>query len=105
MHIILKYVKLGKGEEEIIFILKKNNLENRKIIENLISNINNLNLEIEKLKKEISNKKLKKYHPVLENGWIVDPYTPQEFTVYKNSDGQVSIQGLINGDWSKKYLL
>ena len=42
LHIILKYVKLGKGEEEIIFILKKSNLESGKIIQNLISNINNL---------------------------------------------------------------
>ena len=102
LHIILKYVKLGKGEEEIIFILQKSNLESGKIIENLISNLNNLKLEIEQLKKEISNKKLKKYHPVLENGWIVDSYYPQEFTVYKNSDGQVSIQGIIDGDWTKK---
>jgi hypothetical protein len=102
LHIILKYVKLGKGEEEIIFILKKNNIESGKIIENLISNIDNLKLEIEQLKKEISNKKLKKYHPVLENGWIVDSYTAQEFIVCKNSDGQVSIQGIISGDWSKK---
>ena len=40
-------------------------------------------LEIEKLKKEINNKKIKKYKPVLENGWIVDPDTPQEFMVFK----------------------
>jgi ribosomal protein L14E/L6E/L27E len=81
LHIILKYLKLGKGEEEIIFILKKNNIESGKIIENLISNIDNLKLEIEKLKKEISEKKLIKYHPVLENGWIVDPNIVQELKV------------------------
>ena len=85
----------------MIFSLKKNNIENGKIIENLISNINNLKLEIEKLKNE-NSKKFKKYHPVLENGWMVDPYTPQEFIVCKNNDGQVSIQGLVVGDWSQK---
>ena len=100
--IIFKFKKLGKGEEEIIFILTKNNLENGKIIENLISNINGLKLEIEKLKNEINSPKIKKYKPVLENGWIVDPNTPQEFMVFKNNDGQVSIQGAVLGDWSKK---
>ena len=39
---------------------------------------------------------------MLENGWIVDPDTPQEFMVFKNNDGQVSIQGAVTGDWSKK---
>ena len=102
LHIILKYLKLGKGEEEIIFILKKNNIESGKIIENLISNIDNLKLEIEKLKKEISEKKLIKYYPVLENGWIVDPNIVQELKVCKNSDGQVTFQGAVTGDWSKK---
>ena len=58
-----KFKKLGKGEEEINFILTKNNIENGKIIENLISNINNLKLEIEKLKNE-NSKKFKKYYPV-----------------------------------------
>ena len=47
----------------MIFSLKKNNIENGKIIENLISNINNLKLEIEKLKNE-NSKKFKKYYPV-----------------------------------------
>ena len=97
-----KFKKLGKGEEELIFKLTKNNIENGKIIENLISNINGLKLEIEKLKKEINSPKIKKYKPVLENGWIVDPDTPQEFMVFKNNDGQVSIQGAVTGDWSKK---
>jgi len=97
-----KFKKLGKGEEELIFKLTKNNIENGKIIENLISNINGLKLEIEKLKKEINFPKIKKYKPVLENGWIVDPDTPQEFMVFKNNDGQVSIQGAVTGDWSKK---
>ena len=97
-----KFKKLGKGEEELIFKLTKNNIENGKIIENLISNINGLKLEIEKLKKEINSPKIKKYKPVLENGWIVDPDTPQEFMVFKNNDGQVSIQGAVKGDWSKK---
>ena len=97
-----KFKKLGKGEEELIFKLTKNNIENGKIIENLISNINGLKLEIEKLKKEINFPKIKKYKPVLENGWIVDPDTPQEFMVFKNNDGQVSIQGAVKGDWSKK---
>ena len=32
----------------------------------------------------------------------MDPYTPQEFIVSKNTDGQVSFQGLVSGDWSKK---
>ena len=97
-----KFKKLGKGEEELIFKLTKNNIENGKIIENLISNINGLKLEIEKLKKEINSTKIKQYKPVLENGWIVDPDTPQEFMVFKNNDGQVSIQGAVTGDWSKK---
>ena len=97
-----KFKKLGKGEEELIFKLTKNNIENGKIIENLISNINGLKLEIEKLKKEINSPKIKQYKPVLENGWIVDPDTPQEFIVFKNNDGQVSIQGAVTGDWSKK---
>ena len=97
-----KFKKLGKGEEELIFKLTKNNIENGKIIENLISNINGLKLEIEKLKKEINSPKIKKYKPVLENGWIVDPDTPQEFMVFKNNDGQVSIQGAVKGDWNKK---
>lgn len=100
--IMFKFKKLGKGEEEIIFNLKKNNIENGKIIENLISNINNMQLEIIKLKNEINSKKIKKYRPVLENGWIVDPNIPQEFIVIKNSDGQVSFQGAVMGDWSKK---
>ena len=43
LSIIFKFIKLGKGEEEVIFSLKKNNIENEKIIENLISNINILN--------------------------------------------------------------
>ena len=102
LFIIFKFKKLGKGEEEIIFKLSKNNIENGKIIENLISNINNLKLEVEKLKNEINTKKFKKYKPVLENGWIVDPNTPQEFIVCKNNDGQVSIQGAVVGDWSTK---
>ena len=99
---MFKFKKFGKGEEEIIFNLKKNNIENGKIIENLISNINNMQLEIIKLKNEINSKKIKKYRPVLENGWIVDPNIPQEFIVIKNSDGQVSFQGVVVGDWSKK---
>jgi len=110
-----KFKKLGKGEEEIIFKLEKNNLENGKIIENLISNINNLKLEIKnlttninnlkleiyKLKNENDSKKIIKYQPVLENGWINDPWIPHEFFVFKNND-QVSFQGVVVGDWSKK---
>ena len=33
---------------------------------------------------------------------MVDPYTPQEFIVCKNNDGQESIQGFVVGDWSQK---
>ena len=102
LFIIFKFKKLGKGEEEIIFKLEKNNLENGKIIKNLISNINNLKLEIEKLKNEINSKKIIKYKPILENGWINDPWLNNDFFVFKNKDDQVSIQGLIVGDWSKK---
>lgn len=103
LSIIFKFKNLGKGIEEISFILKKNSMETGKIIDNLISNINNINKEIEELKKEINSKKIKKYHPVLENGWTTDPYTtPQEFIVCKNSDNQVSFQGVVFGDWSKK---
>ena len=100
--IIFKFKKLGKGEEEFNLKLLKNNIETGKIIDNLISNINNLNLEVEQLKNEIKSKKINKYIPLLENGWIVDPYTHQKFMVCKNNDGQVSIQGLVVGDWSKK---
>lgn len=100
--IIFKFKKLGKGEEEIIFTLKKNNIESGKIIENLISNINNIKLEIKELKNEINSKKIKKYHPVLENGWIVEPYISKEFIVCKNNESLVSFQGAVQGDWSKK---
>ena len=102
LFVIFKLKKLGKGEEELNLKLSKNNIETGKIIDGLISNINNLKLEVEELKNQIKLKKIKKYSPILENGWIVDPYTPQEFIVCKNNDGQVSIQGLVSGDWSKK---
>ena len=100
--IIFKFKKLVKGEEEINFILKKNSIENGKIIDSLISNITNLKSEVENLKNLINLKKIKKYSPILENGWKIDPYTPQEFIVCKNNDGLVSIQGVVEGDWSKK---
>lgn len=102
LSIIFKFQNLRKQIEEINFILRKNNKETGKIIDNLISNINNINQELQQLKKEINSKKIKIYHPVLQNGWMVDPNTPQEFKVCKNSDGQVSFQGAVSGDWSKK---
>lgn len=99
---ILKFKILGKAEEEIKLILAKCNEKTEKIIENLKIKIEDLKSEVLKLKNEINTKKITKYKPNLENGWFVDPYTPQEFIVYKNRDGQVSFQGLLNGDWSKK---
>ena len=73
--VVFKFKKIGKGEEEIKLKLLKNNIETGKIIENLISNINSLKLEVENFKKEINAKKFIKYSPTLENGWIVDPNT------------------------------
>ena len=102
LFIIFKIKKLGKGEEEFNLKLEKKNEETGKIIDNLITNFNNLKLEVEELKNEINKKKTKKYTPILENGWISDPYFHQEFIVCKNNDGLVCIQGLVNGDWSKK---
>ena len=100
--ITFKFKKLGKGEEEINLILIKNNIEVEKIIDNFISITINLKSEVDKLKNQIKSTKIKKYTPKLENGWIVDPNTPQEFFVVKNKDGQVSFQGALGGDWSKK---
>ena len=102
LSIILRIKILGKKEEEIELKLTKNNEKTEIIIENLKAKISNLELEISQLKNEINFKKVKKYKPILENGWQVDPYTPQEFIVSKNTDGQVSFQGLVSGDWSKK---
>ncbi len=81
--------------------IEKNNVEKNKI-DNLISNINELKWEIEKIKVENKLKKIIKYSPILENGWIVDPNIPQEFIVVKNNENQVSFQGAVVGDWSKK---
>ncbi len=81
--------------------IEKNNVEKNKI-DNLISNINELKSEIEKIKVENKFKKIIKYSPILENGWIVDPNIPQEFIVVKNNENQVSFQGAVVGDWSKK---
>ena len=100
--IIFKIQKLGKGEEEFKLILAKNNIETGKMIDILISNINNLKLEVNQLKKKMEVKNIKKYSPTLENGWILDPYVPSEFIVFKNNNGQVTIQGSVLGDWSKK---
>jgi len=100
--IIFKIEKLGKGEEEFNLMLIRNNVEIGKMIDILISNINNVKSEIEQLNKQISLKKVKKYSPILENGWKIDPYVEAEFIVFKNNDGQVTIQGSVLGDWSKK---
>ena len=100
--IMFKIEKLGKGEEEFNLILRRNNVEIGKMIDILISNINNVKPEMEQLNKQISLKRVKKYSPILENGWILDPYVAAEFTVFKNNDGQVTIQGSVFGNWSKK---
>ena len=95
--------KPGKGEEEIHFCLTKTNISVEKIIENLISHINDMKSEINKLKNEISNiKNSKKFIPNLENGWsnFYESYEP--LTIYKNQLGEVKFQGLIKGDFSKK---
>ena len=127
LSIILKVKILGKGEEEIKLTLTKknekteiiiNNLkakiddleseaikrknETEIIIKNLEAKIADLESEVIKLKNENKSIKVKKYKPILENGWQVDPNTPQEFIVCKNTDGQVSFQGAVSGDWSKK---
>ena len=102
LFITFKMKKLGKGEEEFNLKLEKKSVETGKIIDNLITNFNNLKLEIEELKNENKQKKTKKYTPILENGWLSDPYFHQEFIVCKNNDGLVCIQGLVTGDWSKK---
>ena len=127
LSIILKVKILGKGEEEIKLTLTKknekteiiiNNLkakiadleseaikrknETEIIIKNLEAKIADLESEVIKLKNENKSIKVKKYKPILENGWQVDPNTPQEFIVCKNADGQVSFQGAVSGDWSKK---
>ena len=81
--------------------IEKNNDEKNKI-DNLISNTKELKSEIEKIKVENKLKKIIKYSPILENGWIVDPNIPQEFIVVKNNENQVSFQGAVVGDWSKK---
>ena len=99
----LKIKKLGKGEEEINILLTKTNISNQKIIENLISHINDMKLEINKLKNEISNNKIsKKYIPKFENGWNNFYQTYEPLTIYKNQFGEVKFQGLILGDFSKK---
>ena len=91
--------KIGKGQEKFNLILGKNNLEVGKMIDILISNINNLKLEVNKLTEKNG---IKKYSPTLENGWKLDPYVPSEFIVFKNNNGKVKIQGSVLGDWSKK---
>ena len=102
LYIILKVKILGKGEEEIKLKLTKKKEKTEIIIENLKAKISNLELEVSQLKNEINSKKVKKYKPILENGWQVDPCTPQEFIVCKNENNQVSFQGAVSGDWSKK---
>ena len=99
---IFKIQKIGKGEEEFNLILVKNNIEIGKMIDILISNINNLKLEVNQLTKKMESKNIKKYSPTLENGWKLDPFVPSEFIVFKNNNGQVTIQGSVFGDWSKK---
>ena len=102
LSIILKVKILGKKEEEINLTLRKYNEKTDIIISNLKAKIFDLESEVDKLKKEMNSKNVQKYTPTLENGWQVDPCTPQEFIVCKNRDGQVSFQGAVSGDWSKK---
>ena len=78
---------MGKGEEEFNLTLAKNNVEIGKMIDILISNINNLKLEVNQLTKKMESKNIKKYSPTLENGWKLDPYVPSEFIVFKNNNG------------------
>ena len=100
--ITFKMKKLGKGEEEVNLTLTKNNIEIGKMVDILLSNMNKFKSDLEHLKEQVKLKKIKKYSPTLENGWKIDPYVPAEFTVFKNNDGQVTIQGSVSGDWSKK---
>ena len=103
LNVIFKVKKPGKGEEEIIFCLTKTKFSVEKIIENLISHINDMKLEINKLKSEISNNgKSKIFLPKLENGWKNFYQTYEPLTIYKNQFGEVKFQGLIHGDFSKK---
>jgi hypothetical protein len=57
LYITFKINKIGKGEEEFNLEFKKSKLGTDKIVDNLISQINNINLEINNLKYE--NKNLK----------------------------------------------
>lgn len=102
LEIIFKLKKPGKGEEEIHFCLNKTNLSVEKIIENLINHINDMKLEINGLRTEISNmKNIKKFIPKFENGWNNFYQTYEPLTIYKNPSGEVKFQGLIIGDYSK----
>lgn len=103
LDIIFKFKKPGKGEEEIQFCLNKTNISVEKTIENLISHINNMKLEIKELKTEITNMKNNKvFIPVFENGWSNFHQTYEPLKIYKNQSGEVKFQGLIIGDFSKK---
>ena len=46
--------------------------------------------------------KLETFFPNLENGWKSFSPIFQEPIIYKNSFGEVKLEGLVNGDWSKK---
>ena len=47
--------------------------------------------------------KLETFFPNLENGWkSFYPNIYQEPIIYKNPFGEVKLEGLINGDWTKK---
>ena len=100
---IFKLKRPGKGEEEIHFCLNKTNLSVEKIIENLINHINDMKLEINGLRSEITNmKNIKKFIPKFENGWSNYNQTYEPLTIYKNQSGEVKFQGLIGGNFSKK---
>ena len=103
LNVIFKLKKPGKGEEEVNFNLIKINCPTEKIIENLIIHINNNKLEIDKLKNQINNQ-IKKYVPVLENGWCNFNDGYEQLTIFKNKFGEVKFQGLIIGDFSKKIM-
>lgn len=100
--IIIKVNKLGKGEEVINFILSKKRLSNEMIIQNLINHINNMEVEINKLKKEKINTNVKKFIPKFENGWKNYGAEYEKLTIFKNPLNEIKFQGLICGDFSKK---
>lgn len=100
--IIFKVNKLGKGEEDIKFILSNKRFSNETIIENSINHINNIEVEIDKLKKEKINGHVKKFIPKFENGWKNFDDTYEKLTIYKSPLNEIKFQGLICGDFSKK---